>query len=271
MTTAAQDEQRPVLWQLQISHYNEKVRWALDYKRIPHRRRSMLPGVHRLITKRLAGIVTSPVLTIEVKGIGDSSAILQAIEERWPEPQLIPDDEMQRRRALQLEDYFDEELGPHIRRAVYHELLPYPELVVPLFTEGATVASKALLRGTFPLLRVGMRQTSTTSHLRAAARRSSPHSRSWRRSSATTSTSSATASRSPTSRRRRCSTRSRCRRSSRTRRPSGRTSRKERASSSASCVPDLAGSGSRRCTAATVCRRWLLQEPEQPRYEVRPK
>jgi len=159
MTTAAQDEQRPVLWQLQISHYNEKVRWALDYKRIPHRRRSMLPGVHRLITKRLAGIVTSPVLTIEGKGIGDSSAILQAIEERWPEPQLIPEDELQRRRAMQLEDYFDEELGPHIRRAVYHELLPYPDLVVPLFTEGATVASKALLRGTFPLLRVGMRQT----------------------------------------------------------------------------------------------------------------
>jgi glutathione S-transferase len=159
MTSAAPEEQRPVLWQLQVSHYNEKVRWALDYKCIPHTRRSMMPGVHRLITKRLAGIVTSPVLTIEGKGIGDSSAILQAIEERWPEPPLIPDDADERRRALQLEDYFDEELGPHIRRAVYHELLPYPDLVIPLFTEGATGTSKAFLRGTFPLLRIGMRQT----------------------------------------------------------------------------------------------------------------
>ena len=30
----------PVLWQLQVSHYVEKVRWALDYKRVPHIRRS---------------------------------------------------------------------------------------------------------------------------------------------------------------------------------------------------------------------------------------
>jgi glutathione S-transferase len=158
MTTALPAGQPPVLWHLQISHYNEKVRWALDYKRIPHRRRSMLPGIHRLITKRLADCPTSPVLTIDGKGIGDSSAILQAIEERWPEPPLIPADDADRRRALDLEDYFDEELGPHIRRAVYYELLPYPGLVVPLFTDGASGVSRGLLRGAFPLLRVAMRQ-----------------------------------------------------------------------------------------------------------------
>jgi glutathione S-transferase len=158
MTTAAEAAKRPVLWQLQISHYNEKVRWALDYKRIPHTRRSMLPGVHRLIVERLAGVMTSPVLTIDGEGIGDSSAILQAIEARWPQPPLIPLDPAERTRALEIEDYFDEQLGPHIRRAVYHELLPYPDLVVPLFTDGATGMSKALLRLTFPLLRVGMRQ-----------------------------------------------------------------------------------------------------------------
>ena len=156
MTTAA--AARPVLWQLQISHYNEKVRWALDYKRIPHVRRSMLPGVHRLIARRLAGIDTSPVLTIGQDSIGDSSAILQAIEARWPEPPLVPDEPDERRRALELEEYFDEELGPHIRRAVYYELLPYPDVVVPLFTDGAPGVSRALLRGGFPVLRLGMRR-----------------------------------------------------------------------------------------------------------------
>jgi hypothetical protein len=35
---------RPVLWQLELSHYNEKVRWALDLKRIDHVRRPLLPG-----------------------------------------------------------------------------------------------------------------------------------------------------------------------------------------------------------------------------------
>ena len=151
-------ETRPVLWQLQISHYNEKVRWALDYKKIPHTRRSMMPGVHRLIARRLAGIDTSPVMTINGEGVGDSSAILQAIEERWPNPSLIPTDADERRRALELEDWFDEELGPHIRRAVYWELLPYPDVVVPLFTDGASDFNRKMLRRTFPVLRIGMRQ-----------------------------------------------------------------------------------------------------------------
>jgi glutathione S-transferase len=149
---------RPILWQLQISHYNEKVRWALDYKRIPHTRRSMMPGVHQVIVKRKAGIVTSPVLEMDGRGIGDSSAILQAIEERWAEPPLIPHNPLQRRRALRLEDWFDEELGPHIRRAVYWELLPYPDVVIPLFTDGASTVTRGLLRAGFPVLRTGMKR-----------------------------------------------------------------------------------------------------------------
>src|SRR3954454_9310145 len=134
--------ERPVLWQLQISHYNEKVRWALDYKRIPHTRRSMMPGLHQLICKHRTGSVTSPVRELDGRAIGDSSAILQVIEERWPEPALIPANSLQRRRALRLEDWFDEELGPHIRRAVYRELLPHPDIVVRLFTDGASGATR---------------------------------------------------------------------------------------------------------------------------------
>ena len=150
--------ERPVLWQLQISHYNEKVRWALDYKRVPHSRRSMLPGVHRVITKRLAGCDTSPVMQFSDGAVGDSTAIIQALEQRYPDPPLMPEDGPDRERALELEDYFDEQLGPHIRRAVYWELLPYPEVVIPLFTDGATGASKTALRAGFPVLRVGMRR-----------------------------------------------------------------------------------------------------------------
>jgi glutathione S-transferase len=157
MTTAT-SETRPVLWQLQISHYNEKVRWALDYKRIPHARRSVLPGIHILIAKHLAGIETTPVLTLNGESIGDSSAILATIEERWPEPPLMPENALQRRRALRLEEFFDEELGPHIRRALYWELLTRPDLVVPLFTNGQTAAARALVHGSFPVLKVGMRK-----------------------------------------------------------------------------------------------------------------
>jgi glutathione S-transferase len=150
----------PVLWQLQLSHYNEKVRWALDHKSISHIRRSLLPGLHVLKARRLTGdTATTPVLTLDGRSIGDSTRIIAAIEKRWPQPPLYPDDETQRSRALKLEEYFDEELGPHIRRAAYYELLAQPDLVIPLFTHGQRPPARMLVRASFPLLRAGMRRT----------------------------------------------------------------------------------------------------------------
>jgi glutathione S-transferase len=162
----------PVLWQLQISHYVEKVRWALDYKRVPHIRRTLLPGLHALKTKRLTGDTsTAPVLTIDGRSIGDSTRIIAAIEERWPQPPLYPEDAAHRRRALELEAFFDEELGPHIRRAFYNELLPQPELVVPLFTHRRPFPARILLRAGFPMLRVAMRRRFEITAESAAASR----------------------------------------------------------------------------------------------------
>jgi glutathione S-transferase len=152
----------PVLWQLELSHYNEKVRWALDHKRIPHIRRSLLPGVHIFATRRLTGsVATTPVLTLDGRSIGDSTRIIAALEERWPEPPLYPAGGQPRRRALELEDYFDEELGPHVRRAVYHVLLEHPELVVPLFAHGQRLPARLLLSASFPVLRLVIRQRLT--------------------------------------------------------------------------------------------------------------
>lgn len=158
--TPANTQSVPVLWQLQLSHYNEKVRWALDHKRVPHIRRSLLPGLHLLKAKRLTGgdTSTTPVLTLEGRSIGDSTRIIAEIEERWPQPPLYPQDAAERRRALELEEFFDEELGPHIRRVAYYELLPHPELVVPLFTNGQPLAARTLFRAGFPLLRERMRE-----------------------------------------------------------------------------------------------------------------
>ena len=41
------------LYQFPASHYNEKVRWALDLKGVPHDRVSLLPGPHAPRMKRL--------------------------------------------------------------------------------------------------------------------------------------------------------------------------------------------------------------------------
>ena len=36
----------PVLYHIEVSHYNEKARWALDYKGVPHRRKAPMPIAH---------------------------------------------------------------------------------------------------------------------------------------------------------------------------------------------------------------------------------
>jgi glutathione S-transferase len=115
---------KPTLWHIGVSHYSEKVRWALAFKDVEHNRRAPLPGLHMVIALGLTRGAhrTFPVLELDGERIGDSSAIIAALEARYPEPPLYPADEDERRRALALEDYFDEQLGPHIRLLAWHEL-----------------------------------------------------------------------------------------------------------------------------------------------------
>lgn len=119
----------PTLWQIDISHYSEKARWALDYKGVAWRRRAPVPGTHIPVALYLTrgAQMTFPVLRIEGETIGDSTAVIAALEERHPDPPLYPADPALRRRALELEDYFDEELGPAIRLFFFHEMREDPE------------------------------------------------------------------------------------------------------------------------------------------------
>jgi glutathione S-transferase len=129
---------KPTLWQLEISHYSEKARWALDYKEVPHARRSLLPGSHIPVSLLLTrgASYTLPLLQLDGRTIADSTAILAAIEQRYPEPPLYPADPEQRRHALELEDFFDEELGPYARHLVFFELINDPAV----FAEVASAA-----------------------------------------------------------------------------------------------------------------------------------
>jgi glutathione S-transferase len=147
---ATQTDQKPTLWQIDISHFSEKIRWALEYKGIGHKRRSPLPGTHIPIALALTrgGQMTLPVLTIDGRAIGDSTAIIAALEERCPEPPLYPADPEDRARALAIEDWFDEELGPHARLLPFYELTQEPDL----FAEVAATAVPGPLGKAKPLV-----------------------------------------------------------------------------------------------------------------------
>jgi glutathione S-transferase len=143
----------PVLWHLKVSHYNEKARWALDYKGIPHVRRAAVPGSHAKVARRLSGGTTFPVLVLDGKAIGDSTRIIETLEERHPNPPLYPADPADRRRALYLEDFFDEELGPHTRLLWMVHALPSPSVTLGGFFPDLVGARKLAARAMFPLIR----------------------------------------------------------------------------------------------------------------------
>lgn len=158
-------DDRPTLIQLDISHYSEKVRWALDHKQVPHVRRSPLPGSHIPIAFALTRgeSITLPLLQMEGRTITDSTAIIAALEQRYPEPPLYPANPEQRRRALELEDFFDEELGPHARLLPFHELTNEPEMFAAVAAEavpgplGKAKGLVGLYARTYTGLRFGVR------------------------------------------------------------------------------------------------------------------
>ena len=128
---------RVTLWHLPISHYSEKVRWALRFKGVEHVRHAPPPGSHIPVALALTHgrHYTFPVLSLDGRRIGDSTAIIAALEERSPDAPLYPEDPVDRRRALEIEDWFDEELGPQIRLAVWHVLRTDPQRMEELAHE----------------------------------------------------------------------------------------------------------------------------------------
>jgi glutathione S-transferase len=141
----------PRLWHLEISHYSEKACWALDYKRIRHVRCAVTPGLQELTARRLRAGRTVPILELNGRAIGDSTGIIEEIERRWPEPPLYPSDPEERRRALELEEYFDESCGPDIRRVLFNDNLTEPEKFLAMFS-GPNDPAVGLLKALSPAL-----------------------------------------------------------------------------------------------------------------------
>jgi glutathione S-transferase len=147
----------PVLWQFTASHFNEKARWALDWKGIGYTRRSLLPGAHVPVVLWLTGQKSVPVLQLDGATISDSTRIIAELERRFPDRPLYPADGTARARALELEEFFDEEIGPHVRRCLFHVALGDADFMTGLFSQDAGPLARTLYRAAFPVTRVVMR------------------------------------------------------------------------------------------------------------------
>jgi glutathione S-transferase len=140
-----------VLLQFPYSHYNEKVRWALDWKQLPHRRKSLLPGPHLPKIRRLTGGTTTPVLLAGDHVVAGSAAILEELERLAPEPALVPQDAALRERALAVQSHFDAEVGTRTRRALFAVMLGDHDYFCRVFSHHRSAPVRALYRAFFPL------------------------------------------------------------------------------------------------------------------------
>lgn len=146
------------LYQFPISHYCEKVRWALDYKGVPYRTRNLLPGQHFSFVKKVAPRSHVPLLEADGQYIQGSAAIIDWLDENFPERPLTPDDPELAEQARAWERFADQELGPHVRRWCYFTLLDHPRVVLPALTAGTPRLMRPLFRLMFPKVQGLMRK-----------------------------------------------------------------------------------------------------------------
>jgi glutathione S-transferase len=135
-----------------VSHYCEKVRWALEYLDVPFVERPHMPPFHRSATKRNGG-GSVPVLVTASGPVTDSDAILRWLDQRNP-GRLYPSPPGAR--GLELDALFNDVLGVHTRRWGYSYILSR-ELLRQPWTHGVPFWERWLYPVIFPKLEPRLR------------------------------------------------------------------------------------------------------------------
>jgi len=152
------DGGRLELHQFLYSHYNEKVRWALDFKSVSHTRISHLPGPHMAAIRTLAGVSQTPILRVGGVVVAGSADIIDVIEGHYPEPPLYPADAEPRKTALAVQTFFDEEIAPAVSRVLFGELLKEPAYLCRMLASEKPLFTRLTYRATQPAIRQVMRR-----------------------------------------------------------------------------------------------------------------
>jgi len=132
-----------------LSHFCENARWALDYKGVQYTEQSWAPMLHMVRTLRLTRTYT-PVLRMDGKVIQESADICRYLEQRFPEPVLIP---AQHRDAVLRAADEARSIGPHVRRLAYFALGQDLKLLERAWVLNVGAAEARIHKLVFPLSR----------------------------------------------------------------------------------------------------------------------
>jgi glutathione S-transferase len=123
------------LIQIPFSHNCVKIRVALAIKGVAYETQDVPPG-NRAAVVAASGQGLVPVLVHDGRTIADSTRILLYLEERYPDPLLIPLDPEARAECLLLEDWADHAFMAISRRLAYGTILRHPGRLAALFFPG---------------------------------------------------------------------------------------------------------------------------------------
>lgn len=146
------------LIQFPYSTFNEKVRWALDYKGINRRNKYLLPGPHASFVKKRTGQTATPVLRRGSEHIAGSARIIEALEEMQPAAPLFPEKSEDRDKALEIQRRFDEDWGPRSRRAILVALGAAPGYIARMFASQHSSVARSIYGAMLPLMRKKVRE-----------------------------------------------------------------------------------------------------------------
>jgi glutathione S-transferase len=119
------NNKKPLLIAIAISHYCEKVRWAMDYLDIDYLEEDHAPLFHREYTARHGG-TTVPVLVTDKQALTDSREIMDYLDTLAINRQFYPQDPQLRQQAETLEELFDQKLGVATRNWGYYYAIQQP-------------------------------------------------------------------------------------------------------------------------------------------------
>ena len=120
-----------VFYRVPISHFCEKIHWALDYKGVPYRPISVNPLTRKELEQLTDGQQV-PVIRHGDQVVCDSSEIVRYLDDTFPQHPLVPEKEPGRKECLEIERIADEEMAPAVRRVAYEALFEDKEVFARL-------------------------------------------------------------------------------------------------------------------------------------------
>ncbi len=137
-----------------ISHYCEKVRWALTKQKISFVEEAHMPPFHVLATSSVGGKLT-PVLVTEDGTFTDSTDILKYLDSiASANVKLFPTSPELRKQVEELEELFDEKLGVATRRWAYSHIISNSQIIKRAWSNGVPFLETMLFPVIFPFMQL---------------------------------------------------------------------------------------------------------------------